>query len=234
MPRVAVGFYGADFDSGNTGLVDAVVAEIERQGAEAVPVFGYPAGLAFETLLLDDSGEARVDVAMAFLFRFAGPDAGSSLARFDVPVLSLISLYGRGEQEWRESEMGLSLFEGTFQVVSPELAGLVAPTVVGSQERIADPDTGLTIVARRPIPSRVAMAVRRALRYAALAATPNAGKRLALRDEGYDLGVGRRKRRKSWLPDRASAAPRGNSWCPSFASATSPCCRSRRGAGART
>ena len=187
-PRIAVGFYGADFDSGNTGLVDAVVAEIERQGAEAVPVFGYPAGLAFETLLLDDSGEARVDVAMAFLFRFAGPDAGSSLARLDVPVLSLISLYGRGEQEWRESEMGLSLFEGTFQVVSPELAGLVAPTVVGSQEQIADPDTGLTIVARRPIPSRVAMAVRRALRYAALATTPNAGKRLALLYYNYPPG----------------------------------------------
>ena len=187
-PRIAVGFYGADFDSGNTGLVDAVVAEIERQGAEAVPVFGYPAGLAFETLLLDDGGEARVDVAMAFLFRFAGPDAGSSLARLDVPVLSLISLYGRGEQEWRESEMGLSLFEGTFQVVSPELAGLVAPTVVGSQEQIADPDTGLTIVARRPIPSRVAMAVRRALRYAALATTPNAGKRLALLYYNYPPG----------------------------------------------
>ncbi len=187
-PRIAVGFYGADFDSGNTGLVDAVVAEIERQGAEAVPVFGYPAGQAFEALLLDDSGEARVDVAMAFLFRFAGPDAGSSLAKLDVPVLSLISLYGRGEQEWRESEMGLSLFEGTFQVVSPELAGLVAPTVVGSQERIADPDTGLTIVARRPIPSRVAMAVRRALRYAALAATPNAGKRLALLYYNYPPG----------------------------------------------
>lgn len=217
-PRIAVGFYGADYDSGNTALVDAVVAEIERQGAEAVPVFGCPAAQAFETLLVDDAGQARVDVAMAFLFRFAGPDAGLSLAKLDVPVLSLISLYGRGEQEWRESEMGLSLFEGTFQVVSPELAGLVAPTVVGSQEQTVDPITGLTIVARRPITSRVATAVRRALRYAALAATPNARKRLALlyynyppgkadigasylnvaeslsnvlarlRDEGYDLG----------------------------------------------
>ena len=187
-PRVAVGFYGADFDSGNTALVDAVVAEIERQGAEAVPVFGYPAAQAFETLLLDEAGQARVDVAMAFLFRFAGPDAGLSLARLDVPVISLISLYGRGEEEWRESEMGLSLFEGTFQVISPELAGLVAPTVVGSQERTIDPATGLAIVSRQPIPSRVATAVRRALRYAALSAQPNARKRLALLYYNYPPG----------------------------------------------
>ena len=187
-PRVAVGFYGSNYYDGDTALIDAVIAEIERQGAEAIPIFGYPAGIAFETLLRDPDGAARADVALAFLFRFAGPDAGESLRKLDVPVLSLISLYGRSEAEWRASAQGLSMFEGTFQVAVPELAGLVAPTVVGSKERRTDPDTGLTVVASQPIASRVATAVRRALGYAALAAIPNAGKRVAVLFYNYPPG----------------------------------------------
>ena len=186
--RVAVGFYKSNFYAGDTALLDAVIAEIERQGAEAIPVFGYPAGLAFEALLLDAAGDARADVALAFVFRFAGPDAAASLQQVNIPVISLVSLYGRSEAEWRDSPEGLSMFEGTFQVAVPELSGLVAPTVVGSQERLEDPATGLTIVVRQPIASRVTMAVRRALRYAALRATPNIDKRVAVLFYNYPPG----------------------------------------------
>ena len=187
-PRVAVGFYGSSYDDGDTALIDAVIAEIERQGAEAIPIFGYPAGVAFETLLLDSAGAARADVALTFLFRFAGPDAGESLRKLDIPVLSLISLYGRSEAEWRASAQGLSMFEGTFQIAVPELAGLVAPTVVGSKERRTDPHTGLTVISSQPIASRVTLAVRRALGYAALASIPNADKRVAVLYYNYPPG----------------------------------------------
>ena len=186
--RVAVGFYKSNYYAGDTALLDAVIAEIERQGAEAIPVFGYPAGLAFEALLLDAEGQARADVALAFVFRFAGPEAAASLQKVNIPVVSLVSLYGRSEAEWRASAEGLSMFEGTFQVAVPELSGLVAPTVVGGMERVEDPDTGLTIVVRQPIGSRVTMAVRRALRYAALRATPNADKRVAVLFYNYPPG----------------------------------------------
>ena len=187
-PRVAVGFYGSSFDDGDTALVDAIIAEIERQDAEAIPIFGYPAGIAFENLLRDPDGAARADVALTFLFRFAGPDASESLRNLDIPVLSLISLYGRSEAEWRASAQGLSMFEGTFQIAVPELAGLVAPTVVGSKERRTDPDTGLTIISSQPISSRIALAVRRALGYAALGAVTNADKRVAILFYNYPPG----------------------------------------------
>lgn len=186
--RVAVGFYKSNYYAGDTALLDAVIAEVERHGAEAIPVFGYPAGLAFEGLLLDADGQARADVALAFVFRFAGPEAAASLQKVNIPVISLVSLYGRSEAEWRASGEGLSMFEGTFQVAVPELSGLVAPTVVGSQERVADPDTGLTIVSRQPIASRVTMVVQRALRYAALRAIPNPDKRVAVLFYNYPPG----------------------------------------------
>ena len=217
--RVAVGFYKADYYGGDTALLNAVIAEVERQGAEAIPVFGYPGAVAFEGLLLDPDGQARADTSLAFLFRFADFEAAKALERLNIPVVSMISLYGRSEAEWRESKTGLSIFEGTFQVAVPEIAGTVAPTVVGSHEKVVDEETGLTIVTRSPIASRVTVAVGRALRYGTLRVKSNAEKRLALmfynyppgkasigasylnvaeslatvlqglRDEGYDLGL---------------------------------------------
>ena len=186
--RVAVGFYKSTYYAGDTELLDAVIGEIERQGAEAIPVFGYPSALAFESLLIDGEGLPRADVALAFLFRFADFEASKLLEKLDIPVLSLVSLYGRSEEDWRTSTSGLSIFEGTFQVAVPELAGLIAPTVVGSQERVEDPQTGLTIVVRRPIASRVTLAVQRALRYGTLAVKPNHEKRLALIFYNYPPG----------------------------------------------
>lgn len=187
-PRVAVGFYKASYYSGETELLDAVIAEIERQGAEAIPVFGYPGAIAFERLLLDDERRPRADAALAFLFRFAGFDASLSLEKLDIPVINLISLYGRTEKEWRASPQGLSMFEGTFQVAVPELAGLIAPTVVGSQEKVKDADSGLTVVVRKPIAAQMTMAVSRALRYTALRATPNSRKRVAVMFYNYPPG----------------------------------------------
>ena len=187
-PRVALGFYRSSYYSGETELLDAVVAEIERSGAEAVPYFGYPDAAAAGRLLVDPSGKPRADVSLALLFRFAGPEASPILEKVDIPVINLISLYGRTEQEWRASSTGLSFFEGTFQVAVPELAGLVAPTVIGSQEKVVDKETGLTVVVRKPIAGQIAMAVQRSIRYAALRAKPNRDKKIAIVFYNYPAG----------------------------------------------
>jgi cobaltochelatase CobN len=187
-PRIAVSFYKATYYGNETELLDAVIAEIERQGAEAVPIFGYPGEAAAERLLLDERRQARADALLGFNFNFSGPEASARLARVDVPVLNLVSLYGRSEAEWRASAQGLSAFEGTFNVAVPEVAGTIAPTVVGSQERVLDEETGLTIVVRRPIAAQVTRAVRRAMRYAALGRMRNADKKVAIVFYNYPAG----------------------------------------------
>ncbi len=187
-PRVAIGFYRAAFYGDETGVVDALIAEVESQGAEAIPLFGYPGHVAYEQLLLDENGTARADVALSLLLRFADFEASETLAKVDIPQLNMITLYGRDEQEWRESNTGLSLFEGTFQVAVPELAGLVAPVVVGSREKQTDPVTGISYVVNNPITSRVEMAVKRGLRYARLRHKENQDKRIALMYYNYPAG----------------------------------------------
>lgn len=187
-PRVAVGFYKSTYYTGDTALLDALIAEIERQGADAVPYFGYPGAIASQKLLLDAQGQARADVALGFIFNFADFNSSKVLAQVDIPVINLVSLYGRTEQEWRESATGLSMFEGTFLMAVPELAGTIAPTVVGSKEKIRNADTGLTVVVTQPIASRVQIAVARGLRYAALRSKANASKRVAVLYYNYPPG----------------------------------------------
>ncbi|AKH42873.1 cobaltochelatase CobN [Altererythrobacter atlanticus] len=186
-PRVAVGFFKANYYSGDMGVVDAVIAEIERRGAEAIPVFGYPAAVAFRELLGTADG-VRADVALGLSFQFNDAQAALILEEVGIPVINLISLYGRSEADWLGSPTGLSAFEGTFNLASPELAGTVAPTVVGTKEKVRDPLTGLNSVVTRPIGERVEMAVKRGLNYADLARTPNAEKRIAIMYYNYPPG----------------------------------------------
>jgi len=187
-PRVAVGFYKSKFYGGETEVVDAVIAEIEQAGAIAIPFFGFPGHVAFERMLVDENGKARADVGLSFLMRFANFESSKLLANINIPILNLATLYGRSEQEWRESSTGLSLFEGTFQVAVPELAGLIAPTVVGSRERQYDAATNISIVVDKPIAPRIKMAVKRALHYARLAEKPVQDRRIAMMYYNFPAG----------------------------------------------
>lgn len=187
-PRVALGFYKSSYYSGDIELIDKIVEELERQGAEAIPLFGYPDGIAYQRLLTDEQGKSRADVALSLLFRFGDPASSIVPDKLDMPIVNLVSLYGRSEKEWRASDQGLSMFEGTFQVAVPELAGLIAPTVVGSKEKVTDRETGLTMIVTHPIQSQIPRAVSRGLRYAALQKKSNAQKHVALIFYNYPPG----------------------------------------------
>ena len=186
--QVAVSFFKATYYSGDTALLNALITSIERQGADAIPVFGYPGAVSFDLLLKDKDGKPRADVALGANFQFTDAQASKLMEKIDIPTINLISLYGRSEKDWRESPTGLSLFEGTFNLAVPELAGTIAPIVVGTKEKVFDKTTGLTSVITSPVVSRVDTAVARALRYAELRRKPNAEKKIALIYYNYPPG----------------------------------------------
>jgi cobaltochelatase CobN len=186
-PRIAIGFYKATYYDGDTKLIDALIAEIEKQGGEAIPVFGYPGAVAFDKLL-GEGDQVRADAGLGLFFQFNDTNSSKILEKVGIPVINLISLYGHSEAEWRASKTGLPDFEGTMNIAAPELAGTIAPTVVGSKEKVLDPISGLNSVVTSPIPSRVAMAVSRALRYAELRRKPNADKNVALIYYNFPVG----------------------------------------------
>src|SRR6185503_13654680 len=92
-PRVAIGFFKSTYYSGDTALLDAMIAEIARQRAEAVPVFGYPGAVASQLLLLQADGRARVDAMLGAFFNFGAPESSKLLAQVDIPIVNVVSLY---------------------------------------------------------------------------------------------------------------------------------------------
>jgi len=187
-PWVALLSFSSFFYNGEAGIEDHLVGRLRKEGLNVLCGFGYPEAIAAKKLLLDAEGRPRVDVAISFLFRFSGFDAAQTLAEIDVPVINLISTYGRTEEEWRSSKQGLSVFEGVFNVAIPEVAGLVQPTVVGVEERTKDPRTGFPIIHRRPIEERAGRVVDRVKKWIALRRTPNAQKRIAVLYYNYPPG----------------------------------------------
>lgn len=184
-PWVAILFYSSFYYQDQTGILDASIAELEKAQLNALPIFGYPAVLACEKLLIDENGRCRADGALSFMFKFANFESSKTLALLDIPVINLISLYGRSEKDWRESATGLSIFEGTFQVAIPELAGLIAPIVVGTQEKVFDPLLGFTVVKHTPILERIRRAVTRIRRFVELKRKPNAEKKVVIMYYNY-------------------------------------------------
>ena len=56
--------------------------------------------LAVEDALSELGGASRADVGHGVQFRITGPDAAASHGKLDIPVINLVTLYGRSEQGW--------------------------------------------------------------------------------------------------------------------------------------
>ncbi|WP_459190787.1 cobaltochelatase subunit CobN [Halosimplex sp. J119] len=214
-PTVAVWFYESHWTHENTRYVDAQVRAIEREGANALPIFCEPATdtegqwdaeQVTEEWLLDDDGDPTVDaVCSSFMFSLsmeergrAASDEGDSaldvfLDRLGVPVLQTVTTM-RSRSRYDGSETGVMGFELALSVALPEFDGNVITHPISGKERTADEaDIGTAPKQHFPIDDRVDHAARLAVNWAQLRHTPNDEKRVAVVLHNYppsDDGIG--------------------------------------------
>jgi len=149
-PTVGVLFYRSHLLSGNTDFVDALIDEIEAQGANALAVYAYSlkdasdqdgGPDAFRYLL--DTGVAAVDAVIATM-SFAmgqitadGPTpAGWSigvLEQLDVPVFQAITV-GGSQAQWEASRRGLTPVDTAMNVALPEFDGRIITVPISFKE----------------------------------------------------------------------------------------------------
>jgi cobaltochelatase CobN len=188
---VGIIFYSASLNSGQLEVQDMLIHELEKAGFNILAAFGYPPERIIQQFMEDEAGRSRVRVLTSFMFRM-GSRAGAKnqllLQKLGVPVINLISLYSDSYQEWIDSKQGLNPFEVGWQITIPEINGLIQPTVIGSQERVIDPETGLTLVITKPIKERVHRVVSRVKAWINLQKKPNSEKKLALIYYNYPPG----------------------------------------------
>jgi cobaltochelatase CobN len=191
-PTVGIWFYQNFWTSNNKAHIDALVEEVEKQGANVICVFH----MRFKDKLLGnrgadyvverffmDNGVPNIDVLLSpvmFSLKSAAPEYKGLLQRLGVPVIQAIAT-GRGITEWQASDQGLNNVDITISVAQPELDGVIINVPVASKQCVdTDPITGAAINKYVPIPERTSKLVRLALNWANLRRKPNADKKVAV------------------------------------------------------
>ncbi len=156
-PTIGILFYRAHYLSGNTEFVDALIRTIEKQGANAFPVFAnslkevdedksnsahLPAAL---TYFVDEHGQTNIDVLITTMSFALGsnPSDGtpedaweaSSMARIAIPVLQAIAA-GNSQGQWERSARGLTPLDTAMNVALPEFDGRIITVPISFKETV--------------------------------------------------------------------------------------------------
>jgi len=185
---VAVLTYSSFYEQGQASVEDELIRTIEGKGLNAFVAFGYPEDAVVEKLLVDSKGIPRVSGIVSFLFRFSDFKATDSLGKCGVPVINLITVYGKDGKTWENDPEGLSSLEVSWQLAIPEIAGLIQPTVASYRIRERDDETGFFIEQRKPIPERIDRAVDRIKAWINLQRKNNLDKKVAIVYWNYPPG----------------------------------------------
>ena len=174
--------------TGNTAHVAALVRALDAEGLEPVPT--YAGGLDMRPAMRryfapgpapEGTDTAAVDVLINLSgFALVGgmahndaPLAQAELARLDRPLLTGVPLNFQSLADWRASRTGVTPVQVAMQLAIPELEGAVEPVVYGGIAEGGQPD----FVAE---PGNVARLAARAGRWARLARTPAAQRKVAI------------------------------------------------------
>ncbi|MCF6158002.1 MAG: cobaltochelatase subunit CobN [wastewater metagenome] len=185
---IAVLTYASFCEQGQNEVEDELIRTLEEKGLNTFVAFGYPEGAAVEKLLIDSHGHSRVSGILSFLFRFSDFNASNSLKKCGVPVINLITVYGKDGKTWEGDPEGLSSLEVSWQLAIPEIAGLIQPTVASYRNREKDDETGFFIEERKPIPERIDRAVNRIIAWINLQKKDNKEKKVAILYWNYPPG----------------------------------------------
>lgn len=175
-PSLAIAFNRQDYTKRNLAVIDALVREIERQGANAVPLMSK-GGVAFTPHLLRN-GEPLVDAVIftGLRLNYFDYDGGLAQARaLGVPLLWSPNHFRFSPEEFAKDAGGMAPAMTSASIFA-ERDGLIEPMII-SGRRTAD---GPNDEAKEPIPEQIQWRVERALAWSALRRTPNAEKRLVL------------------------------------------------------
>ncbi|MDR2700026.1 MAG: cobaltochelatase subunit CobN [Nitrososphaerota archaeon] len=199
--RLTVGLWlhQSHWQGGDTGFIDAVINEIESQGANVLPVFfsgskNPKLGMNGLNWVIDNyflkDGKPIVDVVISlFSFSFStclsGADATGTLEKLGVPIIKAITTCNTFE-EWRDTMQGLNIMDIPANVAMPEFDGALITVPVASMDcRQTNPSTGTRLIKFKPIEERTKKMVQLALNWGKLRRLPNDQKKVAIIFHNY-------------------------------------------------
>ena len=196
-PTVGLWFYQALWLGNDLEHIDAIIREIERQGANVIPVFHLRRkdpvlGNQGPDYIIDhffmENGKSRIDVLinpMPSSLTLESVEWATLLPRLGVPCIQAMAMM-RTHAVWKEGMQGLSAMDLPFLVAQPEFDGtLITVPIATKEETTTDPVTGAILATKKPIPDRIQRMVSIALKWAALRRKPNSEKKIAIVFHNY-------------------------------------------------
>ncbi len=191
-PTIGIWFYQGFWLNQNLAHVNAFIAEVEKQGNNALAVFSYRLkDVALGNLGADDivakyfcrDGKPMIDALVSLMgmsMSIAQPEYANVLPALNVPYLQgLVS--SSPCAVWKDSDKGVSTMDVTFQAAQPEFDGaLITVPVATREENEVCPVTGAMLSHNVPIPERTAKLVSLARNWAQLRHVSNDQKKVAI------------------------------------------------------
>jgi len=192
--KITVGlwFYQTYWINNNVVFIDGIIREIERQGANVIPVFhlrykdadrgNEGADYIVENFFMEN-GKPIIDVLinpMMFSMSLNVPEYQTLLPRLNVPSIQAMTTM-RPYAVWKEDVQGMSTMEVSWSAAQPEFDGnLITVPVCTREEEATDPLTGALLSKMMPILDRVEKMVSISLNWAKLSKKENSEKRIAI------------------------------------------------------
>lgn len=187
---------------GKRAPLDALVRAYEKRGIHTVcwlrDMKDRDKNLA--ALLAKEPLASRLGSITGFDFRFSSvlsEGARAVLEKADVPIINAQYLFFGTEPEWMASPQGMSAPDIPLQLSTPELSGLIEPTVIGVKRNIpagGDMADAAVYAAVEPHIERLAA---RVAKWHVLRQKPNADKKIVLMY--YNHGAGKQNIGASYL-----------------------------------
>jgi len=169
---------------GEVGRVEtSLIRKLEENSINVLPVYAFPAPRCLEEFLLDGKGKSRVDIIVAFSFKFASADMEKTkkiLIRQGVPFLNAIRMFFTTIPEWRESPQGLGPLAISWQICVPEFNGVIEPSVLGGRVPLKDERTGKEVYDNGPVTENIDFFIKRIKAWRNLQTKANKNKRIAV------------------------------------------------------
>jgi cobaltochelatase CobN len=182
LPCIGVLFFSSFLTPGQKAPVDDLIKQLENKGFNVMPCFGREQDI-LKSFLLDQAGRPMVDMVLAYSFKFYNaltPELGVLVRKLDVPVISAVSLYKDTIEKWRKSPVGIDPVCVAWSLATPEMSGLIEPTVLSAKQKFIDPKTQKTFFLTRPVVENIDRLIPRLKNWVVLQKKSNSQKKLAL------------------------------------------------------
>jgi cobaltochelatase CobN len=193
---VAICFYRALVQSGQTQPVEALIEALKAKGLNPMPVFVSslkdPVSVATLEAIFSDAPPAVVLNATGFAVSVPGAARKPTVLEHDGAVVLQVIFSGSSAEQWRNSDQGLSARDLAMNVALPEVDGRVLSRAVSFKSaRQYDEAVEANIVTHEPLADRVEFVASLAANWAGLRATKPEQRRVALIMANYPNRDGR-------------------------------------------